>query len=398
MAPSNSHEIVILGGHFAGLSIAHYLLKHTIPLLSKLDSSISYHVTIVTPNTHVYWKIGAPRAVASPKLLPTEKMFAPIADGFTDYPSDQYKFVQGIAVALDPKKRVVTVDLSSNGTTTVPYSTLIVATGTTANTALWSMKGSHENNLNALKEIHKSLPSAKTILLAGGGPVGVETTGEIACAFPKAQTTLLSGGSRVLEKLLPATSKDAESRLKKLGVEVVHNLRVTSVSEGKEGAPTEVTLSDGSKRTVDVYIDCTGGKVNTSFLPKSWLNERGQVLVEEKYLRPTAPGTEGVYAIGDTASISDQTIIGVKQALQPLGRTITIDLAAKVTKETSALPKQEPYKPMAGTQLVPIGTQGGVGQVFGWRIFSLMVWGIKGRTYMVENMPSWVNGGEVSKA
>ena len=397
MAPSSTHEFVILGGHFSGISVAHYLLRHTIPLLFKLDSSIAYHVTIVTPNTHFFWKIGVPRAMVGPDLLSLSDMFVTIADAFKEYSSERYSFVQGIAVGLEPERKTVNVDLASGGTRTIDYSTVIVATGTTASTALWSIIGSHENSIKALKEMHKVLPSAKTILIAGGGPSGVESSGEIAFHYPKAKITHLSGSSRLLERLLPATSKDAESRLTKLGVEVVHNVRVTSSTKKQDGT-TELKLNDNSTRTVDVFIDSTGGKLNTGFLPPSWLNQKGQILTDDKTLRPTAAGTEGVYAVGDAGSYSSGGIMDVKYSIAPLCSTIAIDLAAKISSNKSAQPKQQEYKPMKDSQLVPIGPNGGVGQLFGWRIPSLMVWGIKGRTYMIDQLPGFVKGADFVKA
>lgn len=397
MTSPNTHELVILGGHFSGLSVAHYLLRHTIPLLSKLDSSITYHVSIVTPNDHFFWKVGVPRAILGPDLIPLSNIFAPIADGFKEYSPDQYSFVPGIAVGLEPEKRTVNVDLVSGGTRAITYSTLIVATGTTSSTALWSVNGSHENSINALKEMHKALPSAKTVLIAGGGPAGTETCGEIAAHFPKAQVTHLSGSSRLLERLLPSTSKDAESRLKKMGVEVVHSVRVTGSTKQQDGT-TEVKLDNGSTRIVDIYIDSTGGKLNTTFLPQAWLNQRGQLLTDDKTLRPTAPGTEGVYAVGDAGSYSSGGILDIKNSIAPLCSTIAIDLAAKLSSNESAQPKQKEYKAWKDTQIVPIGPNGGVGQLFGWRIPSLMVWGIKGRTYMVDQLPGFVKGADFVKA
>ena len=392
MASDKHHEFVILGGQFAGLSIAHYLIKHTIPYLSKLDSSITYHVTIVTPSTHFYWKIGAPRVLVSPDLIPLSKVFAPIEDGLKAYPKEIYTVVYGAAVGLDPEKCAVTVQLVSQGTETLNYSTLIVATGTTTPTPIWTVNDSHENTINALKEMQRSLPSAKTILLAGGGPAGTETAGEVAAQYPNANFTMLSGGSRLLERLLPATSKDAEARLKKMGVEVIHNVRVTSVKRGENGGPTELGLNDGSTRTVDVYIDSTGGKWNTSFLPKSWLNGKGQVLNDDKTLRSKPPVPDNVYALGDAGSYSEGGVMDIKNAIAPLGSTIVIDLTAKLSLNTDGKVKQQIFKPMADTQFVPIGPKGGVGQLFGWRVPSLMVWGIKGRHYMVDLLKDWVNG------
>lgn len=187
-------------------------------------------------------------------------------------------------------------------------------------------------------------------------------------------------------------------------MDVIHGIRVSSV---KEGRPTELTLSDGTTKVVDVYIDSTGGKPNSSFLPPSWLNERGYVLNDEKTLRLTVPKTEGIYAVGDIASYSTGGILDVNGAIIPLCSSIHVDLASKISKEkvTSSTglmsyfslknptqPQQHYVKYMRDTQLVPIGPKGGVGQILGWKIPSLMVWGIKGRTYMIEKAEPRVHG------
>lgn len=168
MAASGKHEIVILGANFAGISTAHYLLRQTIPALSQLNPSISYRVSLVSPSTHFFWKVGAPRTLVSPNLLPIDKAFVLIADGFKEYSPEQYRFILGSAVGLDPEQKVVTIDHEQK-TSTISYSTLVIATGTSSNTALWTLNGSHDLSVQAFKDMHERLPTAKTILIAGGG-------------------------------------------------------------------------------------------------------------------------------------------------------------------------------------------------------------------------------------
>lgn len=42
-------KIVILGASYAGISIAHKLLKHTLPDVKDLK------VVLISPSTHMYW-------------------------------------------------------------------------------------------------------------------------------------------------------------------------------------------------------------------------------------------------------------------------------------------------------------------------------------------------------
>ena len=177
------HNIVIIGASFAGLGTAHYLLNNTIPNLEKANGkSTTYKLTLVSPSTHFYYKLASPRLLASPDLIPLSKAFLPLKDGFKEYAPDRFELVIGEATAVDEEKKAVSVTdtYGSSKVTTVPYATLILATGATGTSSIWNLKGSHENSVNALKEMHAALPKAKTVLIGGGGPAGVETAGQFA--------------------------------------------------------------------------------------------------------------------------------------------------------------------------------------------------------------------------
>ena len=104
----------------------------------------------------------------------------------------------------------------------------------------------------------------------------------------------------------------------------------------------------------------------------------------------------GVYAVGDVASYSSGGVMDVLYGIRPLCSSIQIDLSA--SSQGAAETKQLVYKPMKDTQLVPIGPKGGVGAIMGWRIPSLMVWLVKGKTYMIEKVPATVLGKDYIKA
>jgi len=406
-----SHDIVVVGANIAGILAAHYLLKHTIPALQDANKSVTYKLTLISPSTHFFWKIGAPHALINSELIPFSKIFKPIGDGFKQYPKDKFTLVIGSAVGVDQSQKTVTVQTADSGTKTVSYSALVIATGTTSASPLWTLHGSHETTISSMKELHAALPNASTILISGGGPTGVETAGqypprsfrlnsyplttalgEIATVFPKADTTILSGTHSLLHRLKPAIGEAAESTLKRMNVKTINNAKVTAATPSADNRKTTVQLSDNTSRTVDVYIDATGGRPNTSFLPSAWLNERGYVLTDPKSLRLLTAAN--VYAVGDVASYSAGSAIDAMEPIRPLCSSILADLSpdGKAVKQT-------PYnKSEKMTQLVPIGPKGGVGMLFGWRVPSLMVWGVKSRTFFVELVEPLVSGARVAKA
>jgi len=97
-------HIVILGASFAGIACAHRVLK-SLPA--------DYKVLLVSPSTHVYWNIAAPRVVTAPGLLKDEQILIPFDQFFASYPESNYEFIQGKAVALKPESMLSSSKLST---------------------------------------------------------------------------------------------------------------------------------------------------------------------------------------------------------------------------------------------------------------------------------------------
>jgi NADH dehydrogenase FAD-containing subunit len=388
------HNITILGGNISGVSTAHYLLRHIIPSLnSTAGGSPGFKVTLISPSDRTYYKICAPRVLASVEIS-VETPFASIPDAFSHYKASEFRFYQGEAVAVDEAAKTVSVKIT--GTSQIDklqYDSLVVATGMTSPSPLWTLHGDYKPTIEALENMHKRLPKAETILIAGGGPTGVETAGEIAYFFRPKDITLASGSSRLLPRLKnTGVSKAAEERLASLKVKTVHNVKVTSSVEVQDGRVL-VTLSDGSTKTVDIYLDATSGKPNTGFLPASWLDDSKRLVTDTKTLRATkAPA--GIYGIGDAASYSNRGLMDATFPVPALCYSIWSDLHAT----GSAALKEKRYKQIeSDMQLVPIGPKGGAGVLFGVKLASFVVWMLKSRTFFLEKAPGLATGADFMK-
>ncbi|ESZ91283.1 hypothetical protein SBOR_8317 [Sclerotinia borealis F-4128] len=422
---SNLHEVVILGGNFGGVNAVHNLLRQTLPQVQRLDQSKSYHVTLITPNTSFFFKIASPRALINSTLIPQEKVFRPLSEAFSSYDSSQFELIQGVASALNPAQRTVTVTIGDTGTTRqFHYDSLIISTGTTSKSPLWSLHGDQSITIKALESLHAALPTGKSVLIAGGGAVGVETAGEIASNYPHCQVTLLSGASRVLSKVKQATSVRAQDYLENImHVKVINNVRVESTNPAHPAtSPTTLKLSDGSSREVDIYIDATGGTPNSEFLSKSWLDETGRVITHDAYFRVKGNGSDnvkGVYVLGDIVAGSTNSALELDPMVTTLCSSLAVDIAGdlgiKKPEEPapgylnsawniifggsgSGYPVQQEFKPMKETIFVPIGSGGGVGQVFGWRIPSLLVKIGKAKSFLIELVGPTMTGEKWKKA
>lgn len=396
----STESIVILGGSFAGISAAHFALKHVLPQLPKKED-VTYNVTIVNPSKDFYWRIAAPRAAASKELMPMNKIFYPIEPAFT-YAFPKFKFVQGSATHVDPAGQTVSVTTISGEQQQLPYAALVIATGFTTPSPLFTQSTDAAALEATYDSFQQSLKNAKTVVIGGGGPVGVETAGEIAEILngkpgfmasapknPKAKVTLICGDKKMLPVLRQSISDTAEQFLKRVGCNVTYNTRIVSASkigEG-EGAKTRIELSNGESIEADIYVDATGTRPNSGFLPREWLDSRNRVACNNKTLRVEHESAgPRVYALGDVASYTRGGVMDMADAVPVAMTNLKKDLIAHLTG-TAAAGGDRHYNPnLKEQQICPIGTQKGVGAFGGYKVPSQMVWMIKGRDYLISQL------------
>lgn len=308
---SETRNIVVLGVAWAGLGTAHHICKHLLPQLQKSGTG-KYVLHLVDPSTHFWWHIAAPRQICSVDELTIEKSFVPIKDGFKQYGSlqDSIVFHQATASGLDTQARTVSLATPNGSTESLAYWALIIATGVRTPTPLTGFVGSHEVSEQALREMNVKLKTAKDIVVAGGGPVGVETAGEIGAFLgSKAKVTLITSAAKLLPVFNDTRAKKAESLLKKVGVDVVYNTKVTASNDVGNGK-TEIVLSDGKSLTVDVYIPAYGVQPNTEWLPADLKNSNGYVNTNSSTLRVDKAGAR-VYAAGDVSGVDTGGVLNM---------------------------------------------------------------------------------------
>jgi apoptosis-inducing factor 2 len=316
------HQIAVIGASFAGLTIAHELLKTIIPAVSN-NGEKKFKVVQIAPSDELYFKVGAPRTLINPESLGLDRTLIPFLNQFSKYPSDQYEFIKTTVTSIDPATKTLSLDNEAS----VKYDSLVISSGTLFNSNLWSNARGTDLLKKELKELHEKLPSAQTIVIGGGGPAGVETAGELGDKYgSKKDITIYSGTTQLLNALHnKALGRDAQQRLQKQGLKVVNDVKITS--HRTESEKEVLQLSNGETRTVDVYIEAVGDKPNSSFVPKEWLNERGFVLSDAQTLRLSVDGVTGVYAYGSVGSYSSGTIPDIWFAKKALVASMKSDLA-----------------------------------------------------------------------
>ena len=176
-------NIVILGASYAGVSTAHRILKQA----TKVGP---FKVTLVSPNTHVYWNMASPRGLI-PGQIADEKLFQSIAAGFSQYPASRFEFIVAAAESLDVEAKKVGIS-GSTGHQTLNYDFIILATGshTKGDTPLKGLE-STEATKDALHNFQARVKKAQTIVIAGAGVTGVEVAGELGFEYGRQKKIIL---------------------------------------------------------------------------------------------------------------------------------------------------------------------------------------------------------------
>lgn len=392
---SSTQNIVVLGGNHAGLGVSHYILRHVIPATKK-NTGKPYKLTLISPSMHYQYKIGAPRALTSPELI--DQSFIPFTNAFAEY-GLLFEHVQGEATSVEKLKKTIAVRIEAgvgySEEVQVAYDSLIIATGVRSASPIWSGHGDYTISRDALLETNKAIGNAETIIIAGGGATGVETAGEVASHWPGKRITLFSGSKGLLTGLKDNNvGKKAQGKLEKLKVKTIHGVKVTGMLESADGR-TKLTLSDGQTVDTDVYIDATGGKPNTGFLPPEWLDDRGFVNTDGVTLR--VANAPGIFAIGDVATYSKHNIIDILRAVQPLGYSLWSDLVQNVSHIKEPLPAKVYTQDQGDFQVVPVGPGGGVGTAFGLPFPSFMVKMTKSKNFFFDKAADNVVGSLFTK-
>jgi NADH dehydrogenase FAD-containing subunit len=352
---------------------------------------------------------GCPRALISDEMFPQEKFFVSIPKVFEQYPKGSFRFIHGTATELDHTGRTVSISLATGNTTEkLDFYALVIATGASTSSPLLGLTGDHDEEFLRTNwtAFRKALPIAKSIVIAGGGPAGIETAGELGeflngragyfsakLAESKVAITVVSAGSNIFPALRPSIAKKAEDFLVKVGVTIVKNMRVKAVTPHGAGTDSAIataatlTLDDGKSLEADLYIPATGTTPNTGFINSALLTPDGRVDTNASTLRVDKAGPR-VYAIGDAASYSRPAIHILTVAIPILCANIKRDLLLAAGKEESSVGGDRTFKEdTRETQLVPIGKSKGVGAAMGYALPSFMVWLIKGRDYWL-----WTTG------
>ncbi|MGH4037215.1 MAG: NAD(P)/FAD-dependent oxidoreductase [Sphaerochaeta sp.] len=334
-------KVVIVGGGVAGKVLASDLVKNK-----------NIETVLVEPKDYIEVPFARLRALVEPDdFSPT------IRRNFSEL-IPEVKHIKMRATGIKEKK------LFLEDGSDVDFDYLVIATG--AKFLSWPFLNSPEKDIESrqkavAKEADK-ITKANSILIIGGGSVGVELAGEIAYRWKDKDITLIEGSSRILGGLSEKMTKRATKILKSMNVKITTNKKLSEDKDGK------LIDADGSVYEADLVFKAVGISIESDWIDDDSgisKTERGAIKVDGS-LR--AIGRDDVFAIGDITDVPEIKLgaFAVKHS----------DITAKNLNSLISNPdaKLKTYKPGKDISMVPIGKKLGAVQIpFGHPHFLIFI-------------------------
>lgn len=259
-------RVVIIGGGFAGTTAAKMLEQE-------------FAVTLIDIKNYFEFTPGILRTVLEPAHI-------------RKIQSLHGHYLHKATIVTDT---VIAVDSREVKTKTgiYPYDYLVIASGSSYNPPIKEKCIVIATRAEHLREHHDRLHKANSVLIIGGGLVGVELTAEIVEHYPNKKVTIIHAGEKLIERTSGKAIRYATKFLEKRGVVMRYGERV--IGADQSGLLTNL----GNAFHADMTFMCTGITPNYEFmqphLPEK-LNERNLIKVSESLQVIELPN---VFAIGD---------------------------------------------------------------------------------------------------
>ncbi|KAJ2828151.1 hypothetical protein GGI24_002470 [Coemansia furcata] len=365
---SRNISIVVVGGSYAGAVAAKKLAD-----LSKKGYS-GLKVTLVDEKSHYFHAVGFPKALVDAKYA--EKAFLPFASFFEN--DSPHQFVNSRLKSITDAHH-----LELENGQELYYDYLLLATGGKAPGPINVSATSKDGGLAEIDQLRVGLQDANSILVIGGGAVGVEVAGFVAATFPQKKVTLVHSGKRLLPtNFREGVSNGAVAKLGQLGVDVVLNERVELPDDFGHSAQIGHKVLRGTSGTEypsDVQILAVGFKVNSAFLEPLEAKTGSLLHIEDGpgfiRVRPTLQLDSdlfpNIFVAGDANDLPMTAKYGFKAEMQGGTAAANIkklidtefDKSFSESQDDVVVPALGKWSDMVDAIMVPIGPDLGVAQM-----------------------------------
>ncbi|KIF77233.1 oxidoreductase [Streptomyces sp. 150FB] len=327
---TTTQKVVVIGGGYAGVKLAR-----------ELDETAQ--VTLIDRKEAFFHRIASLRASVDDAW--THAPFVPY-----DKLLDHGKVLLAKAVAIRPAERDVVLATGEH----LPYDVLVVATGADYQEPARFTGTTVEEAAKAFRAHQQQTAQARSILVVGGGPSGVELTAQLRQTYPNARLTLAHSGSVLLSSSKSLRlGRRAQAWLEGHGVTVLLDTFVSA-----SGGSSRFQDQAGNAMGADVAFWTTGTTPNTLWLRLAghggWLDAGGHVKVDS-HLRVL--GHRDIFAIGDVNDVAEAKL---SPSAMAQGDAAAHNIRAYLQRGSKHGKQPQPYKP-APVRLfsVPFGPEGG---------------------------------------
>ena len=370
-------RIVIIGGGFAGISLAKKLAKQ--------------EVQVVLLDKHNYHTFQPLLYQVSTGGLEPDSIAYPIRKIVKNFPNFFFRLAN--VGGIDTEKKKISSDIGE-----LKFDYLVLATGSETN---FFGNTEIERYSMAMKTIPQSLNLRSLILenfeealltsdlhernalmnfvIVGAGPTGVELAGALAeikkGILPKdypdldtrlAQINLIQSGDRILKEMSEVASRKAEDFLEKLGVNVWKNVRVT----GYDGKTVTTTSDLTFEAATLIWAAGVKGTTVKGLDSKDYVASGNRLLVNEFN---QVKGFDSIFAIGDIACmLTEEFPKGLPMMAQPAiqqGEQLGDNLLRMVESKP-----MKPFKYKDKGSMATIGRNKAVVDLKHWKFQGVFAW------------------------
>ena len=293
---SNTEQYVIIGGGPASESAVETLRQSgfsgKIVIVSKEDF-LPYDRTLLTK---------AP-TTASPKLQIRTPDF---------YTKMGVEFKANTEVkSLDNEHKTITTSTGE----VIPFDKVLVASGLSASEHP-NVKSDNQagvftiRSLSDIQSLQRFMKEneVRDIVVVGSNFIGPEIASSLKQANSSSHVSLISNSKYLCERVFGSqVGERITSIFQQNGIEVKSNVDLSAVSKNSEGKVSEITLSDNSKIPAQLVIIGMGASPNSEFLPKSLLDSKGYLSVNN-FFQGSDPS---VFAAGDIVSFKHLNSVSI---------------------------------------------------------------------------------------
>jgi len=238
---------------------------------------------------------------------------------------------------LSVQSHHVELDREWQGSRQISFDFAVLATGTRLSKPAGMEHDNKPSSVDYLQKHQADIKKSRSILIVGGGAVGVQMATDLKEYNPDKNVTVVQSRPRVMPNFHPELHELIQRRFDELGIRLITGSRVTIPEGGfpNNGTPFEVQLTNGTTESTEFVILATGQTPNNQLVSELKPSEiSGPSIINPDNgfirIRPTMQFLDekysNLFAVGDIADT------GVQKAARP-----GLAQAAVVAKNIQAL-------------------------------------------------------------